>query len=47
MNDKLYERVRFIHYALEAMIASEEDDINVIIDDDEDDVFPEMNLEVD
>lgn len=48
MNEKLYDRVRFIQWALEAMIASEEDDIKVVMDDDdEDDVFPEMNLEVD
>jgi len=45
-NNKLYDRVRFIQWALQNMFASEDADLNVDMDND-DDVFPEMNLEVD
>lgn len=45
-NHKLYDRIRGIQWALDNLFASEDADLNVDMDDD-DDVFPEMNLEVD
>ena len=43
-NHKLYDRIRGIQWALENLFASNDIDTDM---DDDDDVFPEMNLEVD
>jgi hypothetical protein len=45
VNQKLRDRISGIHCALEAMFAV--DEVADIADTDSDDVFPEMNLEVD
>lgn len=47
-NNKIRDRISGIHCALEAMFASDEvADITKYTDSDSDDVFPEINLEVD